>query len=82
MPGLPKIGDEPDIEHTIWGDNVFWLECKRIDRRGRLTRPTPEQREWKLLMQKRGAMVVTLGEECAPTFEAFRDWYRASGVGR
>ncbi len=61
---------------------VLWLECKRIDKRGRLTKPTQAQKDWKLLEQKRGALVWTLGEECEPSFEAFRDLYRSSGLQR
>ena len=61
---------------------VLWIECKRIDKRGRLTKPTQGQKDWKLLEQKRGALVWTLGEECEPSFEAFRDLYRGSGLQR
>ena len=61
---------------------VIWCEMKRIDKRGRLTKPTPAQKDWKLLEQKRGALVWTLGEECEPSFEAFRELYRSSGLQR
>lgn len=61
---------------------VLWIECKRIDKRGRLTKPTPKQAEWKLLEQKRGALVWTLGQDCEATFEGFKALYQASGLRR
>ena len=61
---------------------VLWLECKRIDKRGRLTKPTPAQKDWKLLERKRGALVWTLGEECEPSFEGFKALYGASELQR
>ena len=74
-------GDMEDFKPRRWAC-VLWLECKRIDKRGRLTKPSQAQKDWKLLEQKRGAMVWTLGEECEPSFEAFRDLYRNSGLQR
>jgi hypothetical protein len=61
---------------------VLWCEMKRIDKRGRLTKATPKQREWKLLEQKRGALCVTLGEEMPASFEGFWDWYVKAGLQR
>jgi hypothetical protein len=61
---------------------VLWCEMKRIDKRGRLTKATAKQREWKLIEQKRGALCVTLGEEMPPSFEGFRDWYVKAGLQR
>ena len=83
------LGEEgmPDVlairySHIKRFAQVLWCEMKRIDKRGRLTKPSPAQRVWKLLEQKRGALVWTLGEECEPSFEAFRDLYRSSGLQR
>ena len=72
----------PLTSREMYTDMVLWLECKRIDKRGRLTKPTQAQKDWKLLEQKRGALVWTLGVECDPNYEAFRELYIASGLAR
>ena len=61
---------------------VLWIECKRVDKRGRLTKPTQAQKDWKLLERKRGALVWTLGVECDPSFDGFKALYEASGLQR
>ena len=61
---------------------VLWIECKRVDKRGRLTKPSQAQKDWKLLERKRGALVWTLGVECDPSFDGFKALYEASGLQR
>ena len=78
---LARDADHNPIIKPLWAETL-WIECKRIDKRGRLTKPTQAQKDWKLLEQKRGALIITLGEECPATIEGWIGWYKGAGLRR
>lgn len=81
MPSLPKIGGGKDNEHTIWGDEVMWIEWKR-ERRRRATKPTELQMLWHQAERARGAFTLVAGVDFPATIGGFREWYAKSGLAR
>jgi hypothetical protein len=82
MPDILAIRYRPLIEppRVVRLSEVLWVELKRIDKRGRATKPAPAQSYWHALERGRGALVWVAGEDFPATIEGFTAHYRASGL--
>ena len=68
--------------HLASGNELMWIEWKRIDSRGLRTKASREQIAWHTLERKRGALTLIAGQDFEPTIDGFRRFYAESGLCR
>lgn len=64
------------------GQEIVWIEVKRLDGRGATTKPSVAQLDWHRDERARGALTVIAGVDFPATIEGFQEWYRSSGLER
>jgi hypothetical protein len=62
--------------------DVLWVEFKKLDAKGKPTKPSARQIEWHRGERARGALTVIAGVDFPATISGFIEWYRASGLAR